>query len=209
MIGSCWILLGLLAFAALPWAEAALFAGEITRLQGTARIEEDASVHPAAVGMPVRAGDRVTTGADSRLVITFGDGTTVTLGASSELLIRDYRDPSEADEGRGALELVRGVLRAITGKLGALRQPDFTVTTTVATIGVRGTDFWAGFLFSDALDVVVFEGKGVYVENAAGRVELTQPGFGTTVESMQQPPSAPKRWPDEKIQRALATVAVQ
>ena len=78
--------------------------------------------------------------------------------------------------------------------------------TTIATIGVRGTEFWGGLNLSpDALEVVMLEGKGVYVKNDAGTVELTQAGTGTTVQ-VGKTPTAPNAWSAEKVTRAVETI---
>jgi hypothetical protein len=76
----------------------------------------------------------------------------------------------------------------------------------VATIGVRGTDFWGGFGLSDqGLDVLMLEGRGVYVQSEVGIVELDKPGLGTTVMPAEAPAPA-KAWGDAKRARALATI---
>lgn len=73
-------------------------------------------------------------------------------------------------------------------------------------IGIRGTDFWGGLsLTPDALEVVMLEGKGVYVRNASGRTELQEAGSGTTV-TAGNAPTAPASWPAEKVQRAVQTI---
>ena len=75
----------------------------------------------------------------------------------------------------------------------------------VGTIGVCGADFWGGFgLTAGGLDVIMPEGKGVYVDTAAGRVELDKAGLGTTV--VNGAAQAPVAWGQDKIGRAVATI---
>jgi len=65
----------------------------------------------------------------------------------------------------------------------------------VAIIGVRGTDVWGGLNLlgtgADTLDVVMFEGKGVYVQNSLGTTDLRVGGEGTTVRGSALVPVPP------------------
>ena len=100
---------------------------------------------------------------------------------------------------------MKGAFRALTGAI-TQRRHRVEVKTVVATIGVRGTEFWGGLnLTPDSLDVVMLKGKGVYVVNAAGRVELVQAGTGTTVKAGKSPSEA-VAWAAPKVQRAVETI---
>jgi len=151
-------------------------------------------------------GDRIVTGPGARLGLELADGSIVSLGADTEFVIGQYRFRRE-EGGSATFELLRGAFRAITHLLARQANPRFTVRTPVATVGIRGTEFWGGFTFGDQLDVLVIAGKGVYVENAAGRVELDAPGLGTTVKNDGSAPAAVKQWPAEKVGKAAAATA--
>jgi hypothetical protein len=84
------------------------------------------------------------------------------------------------------------------------RKQEWILNTPVATIGVRGTDFWGGPI-DGALDVMVLSGA-VEVMNDAGQVML-KPSQGTVVRDQVTAPSAPVIWGDAKVQRALSMVA--
>jgi hypothetical protein len=188
--------------------------GEIKDLRGEATAATDGSVQNLRVGMALEVGQRIVTGPNARAVLQFEDGTVITLGEKTEFRVTEFRVKSyhygaQSNLGAAAFELLRGVFRAVTGRLGQAQHPDFTVSTVVATLGVRGTDFWAGFYFSEALDVAMFEGKGVYVQNSAGRVDLVAPGYGTTVRSANTPPQPPKHWGQSKIDAAKRAVSLE
>lgn len=51
----------------------------------------------------------------------------------------------------------------------------------------------------------MLNGKGVYVQTEAGTVELDSPGLGTTVVTGNAPTAA-KKWGEEKVQKAVATI---
>jgi hypothetical protein len=79
---------------------------------------------------------------------------------------------------------------------------------------VRGTDFWGGFTFplsdkekaGNALDVIMLDGKFVYVTNDAGITNITVPGTGTTVEGANSIPTKAKKWSEEKLKVATKTI---
>jgi hypothetical protein len=75
---------------------------------------------------------------------------------------------------------VAGALRFVSGKVTKLASSDVSVTTAVATLGIRGTEFWGGPIDDQALGVFLIEGA-VSVSNAAGEQILRQPGQGTNI----------------------------
>lgn len=179
--------------------------GEITSLKGQVELERQSQKVSPEAGMKVCRGDLFRTVGGAVAEVKLRDGTKLTVGRDSELVIRDYRifrkKPNIA-----FFDLLKGAFRSVTGSITA-RPHRYEVKTAVATIGVRGTDFWGGFGVSPdgALDVIMLEGHGVYVKTAAGQVELDKPGLGTTVSASGQA-SDPKMWPDEKVKRAVSTI---
>lgn len=150
--------------------------------------------------------DSLITSKGSRLLIKFIDGTSLSLAENTEFNLTRYRFNSQKSDV--SFKLLKGAFRSVTGAIGQQEEPKFEVHTPIATIGIRGTDFWGGFIFSDALDVTMIKGKGVYVRNAQGTVELKKPTDGTTV-SAGQAPTEVKQWPKEKLQTAAAATAVE
>jgi hypothetical protein len=194
-----------LLLPALSHAEACVI-GKVVRVVGHASLlRHDRSSTPFE-GMGLCQGDRVSTAGASIVDLRLRDGTLLTVGKDSELVLRELhlykQKPNVA-----LFDLVKGAFRGITGLIS--RRPHrFEVNTPVATIGIRGTTFWGGFgLSGDKLDVVMLEGHGVYVKNDAGEVDLDQPGQGTTIGSGTAPTGA-KTWPEAKLQRAIATITV-
>ncbi|MCG8670659.1 MAG: FecR family protein, partial [Pseudomonadales bacterium] len=119
----------------------------------------------------------------------------------------DYKFSEVSNEGRATFETTKGAFRAITGAIQKQEKSSYMVKTPLAVIGVRGTDFWGGFIFGDQLDVTVLSGKGVYVESSEGRV-LLNIEEGTTVKANQLAPSEPKVWPKQKLEKAVASVTL-
>jgi hypothetical protein len=205
------LLILLMAFLVAPHLAnaAATVAGKVDFVQGAAFANHRNSSDNLFRGSTVMVGDHIVTGRNARVLLKMVDGTALTLGADTEFAINTYHYSKQAKQGSAALELVRGVFRAVTGAIGKLKERDFKVKTSLATIGIRGTDFWGGFYFSKSLDVALLNGKGIYVENAGGRVEVTSVGDGTTINSAAEKPGAPKRWGDKKLNAARQSVALK
>ncbi len=155
---------------------------------------------------PVYVGDELITGKHARLHLSMRDNTQLTLGENTQFSINHYTYTAE-QHGGADLELVRGVFRAVTGLIGKLNPAGFSVTTPAATIGIRGTDFWGGYHFSDALDVALLNGKGIDIENAQGKVAINQPNYGSTIAHANARPSPPKQWGTQKLNAARESVS--
>jgi len=196
----CWSCL------AIPVTAAAEPIGVISVAVGAVQWWRDGETTRLERGDAVQEGDRVTTGAQARLVLSMNDGSRITLGGDSQMLFSQWRYRKQANDNSAQLELLEGAFRFITGLITDQSQPQLSVTTPDATIGIRGTDFWGGYLQAGVLDVVLLEGDhALQVNNNAGSVLIQHSGEGVSVRAGQQPDAA-KRWSPEKIERAVATV---
>jgi hypothetical protein len=149
----------------------------------------------------------VSTGDASRLEITFADGTQLTLGENAEMTLDAFvYNPAE---GTGKLKLgVVGAFRFVSGQVTKLASSDVTVTTPVATVGIRGTEFWGGPIDDQALGVFLIDGA-VSVTNTAGEQILDEAGEGTNIGAPGVAPGPVTLWPQDKVDRAIATVTFQ
>ena len=89
--------------------------------------------------------------------------------------------------------------------MSKLATSDVNVTTSVANIGIRGTEFWSGPIDDQALGVFLIAGT-VSVSNPFGEQILSQPGQGTNISAPGAGPGPVTFWPQGKINRALAAV---
>lgn len=179
--------------------------GKVTSVNGDASIERNGQVFSADTDILICAGDKYITDALGVVQLRLRDGSIITVGKSSEFIVKTFKIYKQKPN-IALFELTKGAFRAITG-FATSRPHRFEVNTAIASIGVRGTDFWGGFgLTENGLDVVMLSGKGVYVKNLQGeQVELNAEGLGTTVLS-QASPSVPKQWPEAKLAKAIATI---
>jgi len=205
--------LGLSLLAGLAQAEPAV-AGYVTRLRGEVRVAKDTQLQTQLqtllLGHALHLGSRVSTGADARLEARMKDGSVLTLGERTDFVIDQVAGVSPEAKG-SSFSLLKGVFRAVTGQPAGNSAPlSWQVHTPVAIIGVRGTTLWGGLNLldsgADTLDVVMFDGKGVYVENSSGTTGLTKAGDGTTVKGAGAAPGKIVPWGEKKLSAALDTV---
>ena len=196
-------------------ADAAVVVGKISRIVGDGRATSEGVVRVLAADAPIHQDEVVTTGVAARLEVTLNDGTVLTVGEKARIAIDSFvyhpagtvnrLKVAVAGPFRIASALNKRVeVRFVSGKLSKRPGADVAVTTPVATIGVRGTDFWGGPI-DGHFGVFLIVGK-VSVVNAAGRALLAESGEGTNIAGIGAPPGALTLWPADKVARALATV---
>ncbi len=109
-------------------------AGEVTIERQGARI-------PAAVGVPVDRGDRIVTGRDGSVGVSFADGAILSAGPGSVLVLDAFNYDPSTRAGNFDVSIRRGTLSAISGKLVTQSPGAMKVRTPTAILGVRGTEF--------------------------------------------------------------------
>ncbi|MDM0114899.1 FecR family protein [Variovorax sp. J22R133] len=117
-------------------------AGFIKSVQGKVQLlSPSGEARYAKAGDPVAPIDRVVTDADSGASVVLRDGTTMVVGPSSQLDLKEFHFDSRTQDGGLFVALLRGSMRMITGLIGKTHPDAIRVDTQTATIGIRGTDF--------------------------------------------------------------------
>ncbi len=131
--------------------------GAVSRIQGEASGTRGGATRALGPNAPVFLIEVVSTGEAARLEVTFTDNTRMTLGEKTKLTLDTYVfDPAA---GNGTIKFgVVGPLRFLSGQVSKLASSDVRLTTAVATLGIRGTDFWGGPIDDQALGVFLIEG---------------------------------------------------
>ncbi|MCC6824003.1 MAG: FecR domain-containing protein [Verrucomicrobia subdivision 3 bacterium] len=165
-----------------------LLAPSMALAQGAARadfvsgpvmtVAADGTQRPLPKGGEVRSGETIVTG-EGRAQLNFTDGAVVSLQPKTEFRIDDYNfveaDPKSE---KGFFSLLKGALRTITGRVGKANRAAYRVSTTVATIGIRGTEYGA------RLD------NGLTASTIAGEIEVCN-NAGCTIVGKGQSAYAP------------------
>lgn len=133
---------GLLSLSGVVYSSQPDVVGEVTTVIGVASLRQSqGDGEPLKRGAPVRAGDRIETGAGGHVHIRFIDGGMVSIRPLSSLQIQEYRKESASSKGAIKFELEQGVVRSVTGAWGEQSRERFRLNTPVAAIGIKGTDF--------------------------------------------------------------------
>ena len=148
--------------------------------------KSDGKLDALQKGKDVDSGDAILTGASGRAQVKFTDGGLVSLQPNTEFKIANYVDQADPKQDRFLVDLLRGSMRAITGLIGKRNRDNYRVTTTTATIGIRGSGFTAGYRPDGSL-VVTAELDAIEVSNSGGSVRLIA-GESVRVTSSTQAP---------------------
>lgn len=156
----------MMALSALFPVSAHAAAGHIDFAVGDVRaIATDGSMRKLSKGSEFLSGETIET-TDGRAQLRFTDGAQISLQPNSQFRIDNYSFNGKPDGSeKGFFSLLKGGLRTITGWVGRTNRDNYKVTTTVATIGIRGTEYTVNYGNS----ITVTTGEGVIeICNAAG-----------------------------------------
>ncbi len=182
--------------------------GKIRQVQGQAWLWRGKQKHAADVGMEIFQADRLTTHAQSRLLLVMSDETEIMLGDHSDFTPDRFLYDPTAGQADILYRLGKGVFRMVTGASAALARQSggqFRVKTPIATVGIRGTDFW-GQQSATRLDLALLSGGPVTLQNQGGSVLLTEAPFVSTVTDPVRVPTMPRALTREELSRAVASI---
>ena len=115
--------------------------GVVRNSEGSASVTRGGNVLPATTGTRLHTGDILGTGPDGSLGVILRDDSSLSLGPSSSLVLRDFLfSPSEGKLGL-LVRLSSGTMAYLSGLIGKLAPEKARFETPTATIGIRGTYF--------------------------------------------------------------------
>lgn len=136
--------LALVAALCLAGAAHAADVGKVLLAAGNAVAIRGSQTVKLAFGTAIEDRDVLRTGPASNLQVRFTDESIVSMKESSELRIDEYRFAGKADGSEsGFFSLLKGGFRTVTGLIGRTNHSRYRLSTTTATIGIRGTDYAA------------------------------------------------------------------
>src|SRR4030088_753357 len=158
------------AYAQARVGEAVVIKNEVVRVAGSATSQIN-------VGDGVLRDETVRTGLDSAARLVMADSTNLSLGPNSTIRLDRTVFNDEHSYRDIAIRLTTGAFRFVTGHP---EKTAYKITTSLATIGVRGTtlDFLLQKILPQKLSItVVLQDGAARVCTLAGQcIELTQPG---------------------------------
>jgi len=166
------VLLAVVGFACCMFRCEALPAqevGTVVALRGPVDIGRGGAWMPAVNGMAVQMGDEVRTGAGGRVSLTFQDGTVLSAGEQSRLVIDQQVFGGDAEPSRAAFRLLQGLVRSVVTAYYAQPGSVFEIDTPTAVAGVRGTEFIVAYdPVADSSEIIGVHGR-VDVHSTADR----------------------------------------
>ena len=165
----------------LAWSAAA----QIQLVIGDATVwERNGSQRPAQKGVQLYPGDAVVTAASSNVQIRMTDDTLLWVHPNSRLKIDQYTYDKKGDgKDNIALQLVQGAARTATGLIAKANKENVILSTSTATIGIRGTDFETAYVAPAMGGAKPVAAPGTYnrvysgatvMKSPAGQVEVNE-----------------------------------
>jgi hypothetical protein len=119
------------------WAEIA----RVKTSVGTAAIERGAARIPAKPGLQLNPGDRLVTGKDGRISLSFIDNTRFSVGPNSRVSVSEFAYDRTRQQGKFLTQVDRGSLAIVSGHIAKSGRDAMKVRTPNSLLGVRGTRF--------------------------------------------------------------------
>lgn len=178
--------------------QAADSVGVLKFARGDVTIESDSGESRTGVkDDSLMQNELIVTGAASIAVIQLNDDSQMTLRPDSAFRVNrlDMDDDSNDGSGQSAvLNLLRGGIRLLTGLVGKVNPAGYRLSTPVATIGIRGTEFNTRICSADCAaeesrlagsDAAAEINEGLYVSVDEGLVSIENFAAGEPLELQQ------------------------
>ncbi|MBL6942213.1 MAG: VCBS repeat-containing protein, partial [Rhodospirillales bacterium] len=203
-------------------AQAAESIGRVEATDGLVEaIRVDGTKVTLSKGDDIFQGDTLITAKGAAIGITFIDDTTFSLGEEGRMVIDEMVYDGDTQEGQFSANLIQGVFSFVSGEIAKTSPEGMTVTTPVATIGIRGTKV-AGRAAQEGAENTISllpetDAQGVQivgelsVTNQGGTVTLNSVGATVQMSSAFQPPPPPVTFSQQQLQQnygaALTTLS--
>lgn len=121
--------------------------GTVDNLEGSVSVTHvDGTTALLNVGDKVYQGDVLVTESGSGVGITLADTSVFSLGEDGELVLDELVYDPGTQDGKAVLSLVEGTASFISGQIAKINPDSFSITTPVATIGIRGTKVFVEYV---------------------------------------------------------------
>lgn len=115
--------------------------GRIKRAVGVVSVERGKTKLAPAPGLQLISGDRLITGKNGQLSLTFIDDTRFSLGPNSNISVDQFDYNRTTQTGNFVTRVNRGSLAVVSGQIARSKQDAMKVRTPTSLLGVRGTRF--------------------------------------------------------------------
>ena len=181
---------------------------------GAERIGVTSAVNPAArgtppggavrvltVGLDMVQDERIETDPAGQTHLLFVDGSTLTVGPNSDLVLDRFVYDPDSKTGELALSTTKGLLRFVGGRIS--KSGGVRIKTPSATIGIRGGIALIQTLAGGASTATLLFGDEMKMESGGVTKRLKRSGYQMTSGAADQPPSDPTPAPEGDVLAAL------
>lgn len=152
-------------------------AGTVSLVEGEVRFyKPDKSAVRPSVGTAIYERDSIVTGPDGEVQLQMGDGGLIAVRANTKMRVAQYVANGDAGD-KSVLGLLEGGLRSVSGWIAKFNPNGYQIRTSIATVGIRGTDHETQVRLRDDADGEagvydrVFAG-GTFIRTPQGRVDV-------------------------------------
>ena len=187
--------------------------GEVSTVNGEVKATRiDGNIFKISTGDPIFQGDVIETINDASVGLVFLDKTTMSLSEGAKMVLDELVYSPSTGQGSMAIDILEGAFSFVSGEIAKTGSDSMTVTTPVATLGIRGTTV-AGKAAVEGNEnsFTLLQDAGgsvgqISVTNAAGTQTLSQVGATTSITSINIAPPPPIILSPEQIQANYGTV---
>jgi hypothetical protein len=175
-------------------------AASVVGLVGQCTVERGGRPTALKLGDAVAVSETIDVPAAGKLKLRMGDGSIVSLAASTRMTIAAYQADTAGHRDTAQLSLSQGLLRAVVAPVE--HPSSFEVSTAVGTAAVRSTD-WFIEAKPGSAQVGVLSGT-VVLSSAATRRSVTIPArWGARLEAGRDPVEA-RVWAPQEFQAVMS-----
>ncbi len=151
--------------------------GKVIYAKGTVNASSSSkTLRPLKRRSRVYEKEMISTKDDSKAEVRLTDNTLVSLQPNTDYQLNEYTyDSKNPDNNKNVSTLIKGGLRTVTGLIAKKTPKHFKIKTSVAVIGVRGTDFR-----------LLLKDKKLFVKAYSGVVAVTTKAGTITIGDGQQ-----------------------
>jgi hypothetical protein len=172
--------------------------GTTTEALGTPPNEE---TRVLSTGTTMFFEEKVSTDESGRAQLLFEDGSSMTVGPKSDLVIDRFVYDPDARSGDMAVSLTKGIVRFVGGRISKKRAVQFK--TPVGTMGIRGGIAVISVEPAGGIEVDFLFGREMTLEVNGTVQTTTTPGTFIAVSAPGAAPSEPQRRTPEALNRRL------
>ncbi|SLN29437.1 FecR domain-containing protein [Oceanibacterium hippocampi] len=172
------------------------------------RVGVAAAVNPQATGTPptletrilvprddMTQNERVQTQENGRTQLLFLDGSALTVGPNSDIVLDEFVYDPDAGSGRIVLSATKGLFRLVGGKIS--KKTPMLIKTPSATIGIRGGIMVVRVREDGTITSKFFFGEEMFVESGGTRQVAVRPNSTIDVTELGGIPQEPQVVPDD------------